>query len=267
LTVLKGVQEAQRLNLQHYALKHDLQGNFLAPLQNPTTVLDVGCGTGRWVMEMAVQFPAANVVGLDLVPPAPAVSLGRGITIVPSNARFVTGDILQGLPFPDATFDFTYMRLMYNALPAQSWSFVVGELIRVTRPGGWVESLEALPFAVQQREGMSAIISWYSEALRKRGVDPLVALKIPHLLKSGGLVALTSREMSPAQSEPQGSEERIASRETALKMIDNLREGIVAAGITTPEVYEQTAVKARNEVQSTWNVGGFNMYINFGQKP
>lgn len=32
--------------------------------------LDVDCGTGRWGADMARQFPNANVVGLDLVPPA-----------------------------------------------------------------------------------------------------------------------------------------------------------------------------------------------------
>ena len=36
------------------------------------------------------------------------------------------------------------MRLLVLALPYDRWPFVVSELTRVTRPGGWVESVEAL---------------------------------------------------------------------------------------------------------------------------
>lgn len=43
----------------------------VAPLyvnpQEPPRILDLGCGTGIWAIDMADKYPTAEVVGLDLV--------------------------------------------------------------------------------------------------------------------------------------------------------------------------------------------------------
>lgn len=43
-----------------------LHGNYAAPIGSPSSILDVGTGTGRWAREMAITFPNANVVGVDV---------------------------------------------------------------------------------------------------------------------------------------------------------------------------------------------------------
>src|SRR5437763_1566847 len=81
--------EVDRLDIQHYALRETLQGNHLAPIGQPHRVLDVGCGTGQWGFEMCEEFPAASVVGVDLVTGKPAR---------PERYRYVRGNVMQGLP-------------------------------------------------------------------------------------------------------------------------------------------------------------------------
>src|SRR5579871_605328 len=56
--------EMNRLDFQHFVLRQAFKGNYAAPLHAPSSILDVGCGTGRWAKEMALIFPGANVVGL-----------------------------------------------------------------------------------------------------------------------------------------------------------------------------------------------------------
>lgn len=53
---------------QHYLLKSARKGNFWAPIQvqGDYTFLDVGCGGGIWSLEVAVQYPTARVIALDI---------------------------------------------------------------------------------------------------------------------------------------------------------------------------------------------------------
>jgi hypothetical protein len=66
----KDEQEIHRLDYQHYILRQVLRGNTYAPvesmLRKGCTVLDVGCGTGRWAKEIAATYPKTQVVGFDL---------------------------------------------------------------------------------------------------------------------------------------------------------------------------------------------------------
>ncbi|MFZ0218007.1 MAG: methyltransferase domain-containing protein, partial [Candidatus Dormiibacterota bacterium] len=126
--------EVSRLDLQHYALRETLRANYLAPIDEPARILDVGTGTGRWVFDLCHAFPRALGVGLDLV----AIGSASG----PSNYRFVRGDVTAGLPFDDATFDFVHQRLLRLGIPTAAWDGVIAELVRVTAPGGWVELAE-----------------------------------------------------------------------------------------------------------------------------
>jgi SAM-dependent methyltransferase len=125
--------EIDRLDIQHYALRAALRGNHLAPLGQPARILDVGSGTGQWAYDLCAEFPEALVVGLDLHPSKP----GR-----PGNFSFVKGNLLQGLPFAGGRFDFVHQRLMMTAVPLNAWRAVVNDLVRVTRPGGFVELVE-----------------------------------------------------------------------------------------------------------------------------
>ena len=80
----KDMDEINRLDFQHFLLRTGLRGNFAAPIGQPTDILDVGCGSGRWAMEVAALFPQGRVIGFDLVPPPDdANPLGRDSMSVP----------------------------------------------------------------------------------------------------------------------------------------------------------------------------------------
>jgi ubiquinone/menaquinone biosynthesis C-methylase UbiE len=132
----KDAEEDDRLNFQHHALFHAIGNHYIAPISSPLPmILDVGTGTGIWASEMARLFPTAMVIGLDLA----ASSFKQPPQ---ENCVLRTGNVLTGLPFPDALFSYTHQRLLVAGIPAEKWSGVVQELVRVTRPGGWVELVE-----------------------------------------------------------------------------------------------------------------------------
>src|SRR5262249_50679626 len=132
--VLHHPTEIDRLDLQHYALREVVGGNHLAPVpRDATAVLDVGSGTGQWGFELCQELPRATVVGLDLAVANPARS---------PRFRWVRGNVLQGLPFASGRFDYVHQRLLFLAIPVADWPAAVRELVRVTRPGGWIELVE-----------------------------------------------------------------------------------------------------------------------------
>ncbi|RUS21236.1 S-adenosyl-L-methionine-dependent methyltransferase [Endogone sp. FLAS-F59071] len=123
----------------HAMLKQINHGNYQVPieeeLQKGIKVLDAGCRHGNWVLEMAKDYPSSQFVGIH-------VSKGFSSCFAPSNCSFVQADIVKGLQFPDNTFDYVHQRFSGFSYTQANWVNVVAELIRVTKPGGWIELCE-----------------------------------------------------------------------------------------------------------------------------
>lgn len=244
-TLPKDDQEINRLDFQHYLLRFALRGNYAAPLDSPRSVLDVGTGSGRWAVEMATIFPAARVVGLDVVPP-PADEESTP-EARPPNYTFVAGNVLEELPFADGGFDFVHQRLLIGALPADRWPVVVGELIRVTAPGGWVELVEANIWPENGGAALDTIGGWVYEAVARRGIRVELCSHIGEMLTQAGLTRVTQREIRLPLGRRHG---RVgAMMETNhLALFESLKGLIVATGITTAQSFEEMMALARADI-------------------
>ena len=107
----------------------------LLHVQPGATVLDLGCGTGEDVQELArLVGPSGRVVGVDRSETviAEARERVRGTTLP---VEFQVADA-SGLPFPEAAFDACRADRVFHHLEHPSQAF--GELLRVVRPGGRV---------------------------------------------------------------------------------------------------------------------------------
>jgi ubiquinone/menaquinone biosynthesis C-methylase UbiE len=95
-------------------------------------VLDVACGTGRFLLQLGQALPQAKLYGLDLSPPylAHAATLlgGRDVSLVNDNA--------EAMPWADASFDAVSSVFLFHELPADARRRVAREAWRVLRPGG-----------------------------------------------------------------------------------------------------------------------------------
>lgn len=261
----KDEQEISRLDFQHYMLRYILQSNYLAPIQQPKKILDVGCGTGRWATEMAEAFPEAQVFGVDVVDsrsPQKTDASGARLLDLSKDFIFKQGNVLEGLPFPDNTFDFVHMRLLLFAVPAEHWPRVLRELLRVTRPGGWIESIETGP---QQECGpaMEQIVAWITEASYKRGIDPLLGPKIGGLLQAGGLANAQTRTFSVPVGAYGGRIGSMAQTDV-FGVVNGVKQMVVAQGITNAASYEAMMQQAINMLPQYQ--GKLPFYAAYGQK-
>lgn len=262
----KDDKEVQRLDFQHYMLRYLLRGNYAAPLKNPTGILDVGCGTGRWATEMATIFPHTNVVGVDLVPPPmeEASATGAGVAARPDNFAFVQGNILEGLPFADATFDFTHMRLLVFALPKDRWQDVANELVRVTRPGGWVEWLEGGIETLNAGPACQRLNQFANAAAARRGIDPSYVFQIGEFLRNAGLANVQMRDVILPAGARAGRVGQMSVTDY-LAVISGMKGPLVAMGVTTPQEFDYVMSQARVELEQGQSYWRFP--LAYGQRP
>jgi len=257
------LEEHNRLDFQHYMLRAALRGNYAAPIGQPRDVLDVGTGTGRWAIEMAELFPRANVIGLDVNPPGIDSPAG-GAGVRPPNYTFVQGNVLERLPFPDYSFDFVHMRALTAAIPHDRWPYVVGELIRVARPGGWVESLEATAL---ERGGPSVdqLMVWITATLARRGIVFDDGGKVGEHLRAAGLANVKSFKMALPCGESGGRVGGMLALDwyTLLRGFSGMT---VAQGLATAEQFDGVFERARADLSSPDVRCYMPFYIAFGQR-
>ncbi|KAJ8522190.1 hypothetical protein ONZ45_g1217 [Pleurotus djamor] len=134
--------EQKRLDVQHNIVKFLLGANYYGPVRRALAdlpdrqrrVVDLGSGTGKWVMEMGEEFPHAHVVGLDIVPIA---------TMYPhENVDFEVRDINERFAWDDGTVDVIHARSISMAV--HDFNEVLREVGRVLRPEGLFLSAEWL---------------------------------------------------------------------------------------------------------------------------
>jgi len=105
---------------------------FLAPVENPKYVLDLGCGTGIWAIDFADEFPSAEVIGVDISPTQP--------TFTPPNCRFEIDDVVSDWTYRPESFDFINIRTLYGSIA--DWPKLYSEIYDHLMPGGWLNQLE-----------------------------------------------------------------------------------------------------------------------------
>jgi ubiquinone/menaquinone biosynthesis C-methylase UbiE len=98
----------------------------------PTTILDVGCGTGVFADRIAAALPRSTICGIDLVAGMLAGGNKRWQAL-DHRAAPVQGDS-ERLPFLDETFDVVTCANSFHHYPHQARA--VAEMYRVLKPGG-----------------------------------------------------------------------------------------------------------------------------------
>jgi ubiquinone/menaquinone biosynthesis C-methylase UbiE len=122
-------------------LKHALAGRPIVG-RGAARLLDVACGTGRFLREVKANYPRLYVTGLDLSPHY--LEVARRELRPWSRVRLVEA-AAEAMPFADAEFDAVTCIYLFHELPPRIRRAVVAEIRRVLKPGGtliFVDSLQ-----------------------------------------------------------------------------------------------------------------------------
>ena len=128
-------------------------------------VLDVGCGTGDWLIEMAKAYPGISLlIGVDvsnqMVDYACAQAEAQQVS---SRVEFRSVDALRMLEFPQHFFDLVNQRFAGSWLRTWDWTKQLNEYLRVLQPGGVIRLTEPYLFP----EDNSPALARLSELMRQ----------------------------------------------------------------------------------------------------
>lgn len=143
-------EELKRILIQDQLITAGMGG--VLPEQMDSTsfgrVLDVGCGTGGWLIELAKASPASTLlIGVDasltFVEYARAQAEAAHVN---DRVEFHVMDALRMLEFPSNSFDLVNHRFAGSWLRTWDWTKLLSEYKRVARRGGVIRITEPYIF-------------------------------------------------------------------------------------------------------------------------
>jgi len=106
---------------------------YLAPIESPQRIVDLGTGTGKWAEGMADRFESATVLGIDLSP--------QHDEYVQPNLSFEVDNVQNEWP-PREPFDFVHLRSLYGSI--FDWPAVYAECFKNMTANGYVEQVDII---------------------------------------------------------------------------------------------------------------------------
>jgi ubiquinone/menaquinone biosynthesis C-methylase UbiE len=165
--------EFTRLQIADNLTTRDM-GGVLSEQSDPTIfqrVLDVGCGTGGWLIETAKTYPSmSKLLGVDIS--SKLVEYARTqaeAQQVSDRVEFHVMDALRMLEFPESYFDLVNHRLATSYLRTWDWPKLLQEYQRVAKPGGVIRVTEA-DFSIENTSpALSRILELALRAFHQAG--------------------------------------------------------------------------------------------------
>lgn len=144
-------EEEVRVRDQAYRLNrlYPVSDEMRERISQMERIFDLGCGSGTWAMDRAREFPGCHFYGLDIAERMIKYAQAQALANRVENVTFQTGDALEKLPYPDASFDYIYGRMINVFVPCDRWldtpdsPGVLNECSRVLKPGGFIRLIGA----------------------------------------------------------------------------------------------------------------------------
>ena len=167
-----------------------MRRQLLVPLRNcfetlgirDARLLDLACGTGRFLRFVKDNYPRLHVTGADLS--QPYLAMAQRQLRHWSRTAFVQGNA-EKLPFGDGTFDIASCIYLFHELPHAVRQRVAGELARVLRPDGCLLFLDSIQRG--DRPDFDPLLDRFPQAMHEPYFADYIQEDLPALFGAHGL--------------------------------------------------------------------------------
>lgn len=244
------IPEQERLDLQHSISVRLFGGLYLAPIDHPNRVLDLGTGTGIWAIEFANEHPESDVLGTDLSPIQPEY--------VPPNCRFEVDDAEDEWVF-GSRFDLIHARFMCGSF--SNFPAIFASCLDNLNPGGWIEFQDYYVKVQAMDDSLAgtALERWNDlvlEGVRRMGKNGLAAARFKGQMLDAGFVDVVERKYAlPGNPWAKGEDQKMLG----MMQMENILDGLhgMSIGLFTKmlgmsaEEVELMLVDVRKDMRNT----------------
>ena len=265
--------EMARLTVQDHITTRSMGGLLpeLADVSNIHDILDIACGPGGWLLDIAQTYPEKRVTGIDvsrlMIEYAGAQARKKGL----SNARFQVMDALKPLAFADNSFDLVNMRFVVAFMPKAAWPKLLQEALRILRPGGIIRLTE-FESPVTNSPSLAKLASMLSRSLWQAGQSFSpdgqslgITMMLARLLRESG--CLDVRQMAHVMDYSIGTEGYASNYQNVMTLYKLLQPFFVKTGVTTQEEVNKVYSQALEEMKSEGYTGVIFFLTAWGRKP
>jgi len=240
-------------------------------LSNVHTILDIACGPGGWVIDVAQAYPDKQVTGIDVSQLMVAYAAELAKIHEARNASFQVANILQPLPFPDHAFDLINARLISSFMPQTMWRQFLQECLRITRPGGIIRLTEP-ERTISNSPAVEQLNDFLARAMHKAGQslspNELQFGVTPHLrrfLRDAGYQNI--QVASHVLESSAGSEEHLSQYQNSMVFFKLLQPFFVRTAIATQEEVEVLYQRALEQMMAPDYCALWYLLSAWGEKP
>lgn len=263
--------EFQRLTIQGQMLTKSMGG----PLSEQTDprrfqhVLDVGCGTGDWIIAAAQCVPTMKLTGIDINPQVIDYATAQATSDLPgAQISFRVMDALKPLDFPDALFDLVSQRLGQSYIRIWEWPILLNEYLRVCQPGGLVRLTEAETVTQSSSAAIVKLGSIFTQALYQAGHYFMpeshgITSHLTCLLRTAGVRDV---ELCPYHLECRAGTKEGESFATNVRHLFRSGLPFFQKWMQVPENYEAIYQQALSDMSQPDFVATWNVYTAWGKK-
>ncbi|MFB4317202.1 methyltransferase domain-containing protein [Actinomadura sp. 21ATH] len=209
-----------------------------------SSVLEVGCGVGAQTAHLVRNSPGARLVAVDVS----AESLAQARERV-AGVEWHRADLFD-LPFADGTFDHLFVCFVLEHLRDPRGALAA--LRRVLRPGGTITVIEGdhgsaffHPDSPAARAAIGHLVSLQAAA----GGDGLIGRRLQPLLSAAGYADVTVRPRTVYADRTRPALVEGFTRDTFTAMVEAVRDGAVAAGLTSADAFDRGIADLRRTAE------------------
>ena len=249
-------------------------GGVLPEQPDSTTfqrVLDIGCATGGWLIEVAKTYPSISLlVGVDISNKMLDYARTQAeAQQVSDRVQFASMDALRMLEFPSNYFDLVNLRFTVGWLRTWDWPKLLQEVQRVTRPGGVIRLTEGEMVGESTSAALLRLYELLPETFSRAGhlftpTSNGLTSQLAPLLNQSGLQNVQTRAHAVVYraGTPQGQLFHEDMKYTYRTLLPFLRKWT-----HIPEDYEAIYQQMLSETQQPDFVATWDLLTAWGNKP